>query len=254
MAILTLVSLLLTACSAENMRGNYTDEMKIPHVRDLSGQDGADSVERSTDHKDSPYFSTVDFYNAKSTDDFVILSKFKTQQQSSEWSCGITSLLMVLNHYNILGDWNEYTLAELRPQGLTPEGTSLSDLVEVVEQVGGFEIESSKDFKSEEELQEKFTLDYIQENLKEGTPIIIGWNDWGGHWQVIIGYDTMGTESTQDDVLIVADAYDTTDHNQDGYGVYPAERFYYNFNFYNFFEELEGENNNFMQYLIIKPI
>jgi hypothetical protein len=41
---------------------------------------------------------------------------------------------------------------------------------------------------------------------------MIGWNDWGGHWQVIIGYDTMGTEVEQDDVLIVADPYDTTDH------------------------------------------
>ena len=30
---------------------------------------------------------------------------------------------------------------------------------------------------------------------------MIAWNDWGGHWQVIIGYDTMGTETTQDDVL-----------------------------------------------------
>ena len=58
---------------------------------------------------------------------------------------------------------------------------------------------------------------------------MIGWNDWRGHWQVIIGYDTMGTETTQDDVIVVADPYDTTDHNQDGYGVYGVERFLYSF-------------------------
>ena len=77
----------------------------------------------------------------------------------------------------------------------------------------------------------------IQDFLKKGIPVMVAWNDWGGHWQVIIGYDTMGTETTQDDVLIVADSYDTTDHNQDGYGIYPAERFYYNWTMYDFFSK-----------------
>ena len=49
------------------------------------------------------------------------------------------------------------------------------------------------------------TSDYIQKTLATGDPIPIGWNDWGAHWQVIIGYDTMGTETKQDDVIIVAD-------------------------------------------------
>ena len=81
---------------------------------------------------------------------------------------------------------------------------------------------------------------------------MVCWNDWGGHWQVIIGYDTMGTETTQDDVIIVADPYDTTDHNQDGYGIYSAERFLYNFTFYNFFSEESGEPND-MCFLVAKP-
>lgn len=46
---------------------------------------------------------------------------------------------------------------------------------------------------------------------------MVGSDEWGGHWQVIIGYDDMGTiDRTEDDVIILADAYDTTDHNQDG--------------------------------------
>ena len=57
------------------------------------------------------------------------------------------------------------------------------------------------------------------------------------HWQVIIGYDDMGTQYEGDDVIIVADSFDTTDHNQDGYGVYGAERFIYNFTFYDFFND-----------------
>lgn len=78
------------------------------------------------------------------------------------------------------------------------------------------------------------------------------WNAPGGHWQTIIGYDTMGTEETNDDVFLVADSYDTTDHNQDGYGIYSAERFLYNFTFYNFFSEESGEPND-MCFLVAKP-
>ena len=78
-------------------------------------------------------------------------------------------------------------------------------------------------------------MSFIRERIEAGTPILVGWNDWGGHWQVIIGYDTMGTEYEGDDVIIVADPFDTTDHNQDGYGVYGAERFIYNFTFFDFF-------------------
>lgn len=51
--------------------------------------------------------------------------------------------------------------------------------------------------------------------------------DWGGHWRVIIGFDTMGDDQDANDVLILADPYDTTDHRQDGYGIVPAQRFYY---------------------------
>ena len=45
----------------------------------------------------------------------------------------------------------------------------------------------------------------------------------------------MGTDYEGDDVIIVADPFGTTVHNQDGYGVYCAERFIDNFTFYDFF-------------------
>ena len=46
---------------------NFTDEMKIPYAVDLSPEDGADSVERSGDHENSPYFAHPDVYNMEST-------------------------------------------------------------------------------------------------------------------------------------------------------------------------------------------
>lgn len=228
--------------------GNYSDEMKIPYTVDLSADDGADSVERMGDHPGSLYFSSLDFYNMESTDTLTILTNFRTQQQTSEWSCGVSAVMMMLDWYGKLGDHNEETLGAMREQGLKPGATSLRQALQIIDGVGGFDTFSTFDIEGEP--YEVFTLDYIRQTLSEGKPILIGWNDWGGHWQVIIGYDTMGTETAQDDVIIVADSYDTTDHNQDGYGVYPAERFYYNFTFYDFFEE---EELNDMVFIVATP-
>lgn len=230
---------------------NFSDEMKIPYAVDLA-EDGADSVEREGDHVDSPYFTHLDFYNMQSTDTLTILPKFQTMQQTSEWSCGVVSTMMVLNYYNALGDYNEESLAQIRSNGLEPEATSLIDIIKIFDTVGGFDLESTYDHPGDE-IYDFMSLEKIREYIGKGIPVIIGWNDWGGHWQVIIGYDTMGTETEQDDVIIVADSYDTTDHNQDGYGVYPAERFFYNWTMYDFFTENYGIDERDMLFLAATP-
>lgn len=254
---LLIAMVMMASCSADSQspdaaalpEGNFTDEMKIPYAVDLAA-DGADSVEREGDHPDSPYYTSLDYYNMESTDTLTILPKFKTQQQTSEWSCGISSIVMVLEYYGLLGDYNEETLAQMRSNGLEPEATTLQDVATILETVTGRETESTYDYPGDE-IYEFMTLDRIQEYLKNDQPILIAWNDWGGHWQVIIGYDTMGTETYADDVLIVADPYDTTDHNQDGYGVYPAERFFYNWTMYDFFASSDVEERD-MLFCVLK--
>lgn len=233
--------------------GNYTDEMKIAKLdKDLDPEYGADSVEREGDHQDSPYFSRLDFYNMESSESLTILPHFKTMQQTSEWSCGVTSALMVMEYYGTLQDNREEDLAKFRANGITPGATSLAQAIDIFNGVGGYTLESSYDYNADE-LWDAFPLERFEELLKEGTPIMVAWNDWGGHWQVVIGYDNMGTETTQDDVLIVADPYDTTDHNQDGYGVYGAERFYYNWTMYDFFDDKEDAGERDLLFLIAKP-
>ena len=258
--ILALMAVLGMAagCAQNESKGNYTDEMKIPYTVDLSSDDGADSVERDGDHVGSPYFSNLDFYNMSDTDTLTILHNFKTQQQTSEWSCGVSTALMALNWYGKLGSYNEASLSEFRkasandaqrlPGGSKPSATSLQQMIDIFNGVGGFDIYST--FDCGDDIYDIFTLEYIRETLGEGKPVLVGWNDWGGHWQAIIGYDTMGTEFESDDVIIVADPYDTTDHNQDGYGVYGAERFIYNFTFYDFFPE---KDLNDMVFLVVTP-
>ena len=234
-----------SSMEAETSTGNFTDEMKMAYAADLSPDDGADSVERQADVKNSPYFTSNDYYNMTSTDTLTILPKFQTIQQTSEWSCGVTSAMMVLNYYGKLGDWNEASLAELRRDN-TPSATTLRQAMDIFDGVGGFTYTTTYDFEDLEQID----LTMIKDYLKDGVPVMIAWNDWGGHWQVIIGYDTMGTETLADDVIIVADPYDTTDHNQDGYGVYPAERFFYNWTMYDFFEN----DPNDKLFLAAKPV
>ena len=93
--------------------GNYSNEMKMEYRTDYADY-GANTVERNGDHEDTPYFYHVDFYNAKTGDGLYILPQFKTIQQTSWWSCGVSSTEMVLNYFRMRGDWNEESLAALR--------------------------------------------------------------------------------------------------------------------------------------------
>lgn len=246
--VLGCISLALVSCGA-SPRANFSDEMKIARATDRSDKDGAAFMERRGDHKDSPYFSHPDFYNLKSTDSLYILPHFKTIQQSSIYTCGPAAALMVMNYFGKAGDWNEFSLAALRPQGDVNSPTSLRDEIEIFKKVGGWNLTTTLDWSAE--VEDKMTLAAIRDFIKNDTPVLILWNDWGGHWQVIIGYDTMGTDFDGDDVLIVADSYDTTDHNQDGYGVYPAKRFISNFTTGRLFGP-NAKDNDF-QFIAVRP-
>lgn len=227
--------------------GNFTDEMKIPYAVNLNDY-GAAAVERQGDHAGSPYFYDVDFYNAQSGGGLFILPKFPTIQQTSWWSCGISSTMMVMDYFDKLGDWNEETLAALRTDhSALHDGTCLDQMIEMLEAVGGFALETTYDYAGN---LDAISMAWFRTHIEAGVPVLIGWNDWGAHWQVAIGYDTMGTEYEGDDVLIVADPFDTTDHNQDGYGVYGMERFIYNYTFYDFFPENELRDKCFVA---VKP-
>ena len=62
----------------------------------------------------------------------------------------------------------------------------------------------------------------------------------------------MGTEDTNDDVLILADAYDTTDHLQDGYTIWGLERFYYLWQYTYISYYKDDETLNHGQFILVK--
>lgn len=198
----------------------------IPYAEGLEttdDADGADAFDHTLDHGDSRYYVINDYYNMKSGNGLHILTEFETYQQTTEYSCGAASALMVLNHYGNQ-QYNELEICRLAETD-TSKGTSVEGLVKFFDDLGWkTEYHAGTDFHFESiEDAEK----YLIERIDEGTPVMVDWEDWSGHWQVIIGIDTCGTDDPYDDVLIMADPYDVTDHYQDGYYIVPFGRFLY---------------------------
>lgn len=211
----------------------------------------------SEDVENSSYYSHYDFYNIDSDTipSLTLLEKFRTTQQATEWTCGLASALMVIEWFggNEAG-LTEIDLAQMR-QGGRAGATTVNGMEQVFSRLNGKNLETGEDdpgcdgdwawftmrdlgsFIDPEDGELEIGRHFLEWGggddglipylLSNGIPIMIGWDEWGGHWQVIIGYDDMGTYETQDDVLILADPYDTTDHNMDGYVIESFERLVY---------------------------
>jgi hypothetical protein len=242
------------------------DQKTIPYPSGTA-LNGAAAYAGKCDHTDSKYFAHPDVYQLQSNQSLTVLSKFRTYQQTTEVTCGPASALMVLYHFGNTG-WDENRLATIMQThkdldgdnhenpGVANErgewGTSTDRMVRFFEQIG-WKVQSSltasntgdgKTFSGHEQFK-----NWLIGNLKENTPVMVEWIDWMGHWQVIIGYDTMGTDTLGDDLIIFADPYDTSDHLQDGYYLFNAERFYYMWEDKN----ILPESQQYQQWIIAKP-
>ena len=206
---------------------NYTDE-----------DEGAYSYQGSGNHLDSEYFKILDIYNMKSTETRSILSHFKTYQQTSEFSSPCSLIIMIMTYFGLEapGERDCSLLFGLNPEEYQGgynrtdvfNKSSIPRIAEIIHSKYGLEVESSADYAFEHEIYENVALfgNWVKDNIDAGNIIIVLHNDWGGQLTAIIGIDNLGTEDTCDDVLIMADSYDTTDHLQDGYIVWSLEKFY----------------------------
>ena len=205
---------------------SLNDESRyIPIVLKVTENEGAYIYQGKHDILNSKYYNFVDVFNMKSSGSLILLERFKTYQQTSEYSCGIASLIMAAYYIDgrILNETDLYIKAETSENGTNPHNLEkvISDL--------GYTYESKFNFSDEilPSRDEETFSEYIKESLKNKEPIIVLSNDWGGHYSVIIGYDDMGTKDyLGDDVIILADPYDTSDHMSDGYTIFSYERFY----------------------------
>ena len=200
-------------------------EQRIPYPEkygNCPALDGASSFGGGADHLRSRYYVANDYFHMKSDGTLHILSGFQTYQQTTEYTCGAASALMVLNWFG-KKQYHEKAVAALLETHRT-KGSSVENIADLFDLIGwhvDFHANTDRRFRTVEEA-ERAIIDYID----RGIPMMIDWVDWAGHWQVLIGIDTCGTDTPYDDVLIFADPYDVTDHKQDGYYTYPLGRFF----------------------------
>ncbi|MDU2064904.1 MAG: C39 family peptidase [Sporomusaceae bacterium] len=238
------------AAASGEIANSMVESSVIPYPSGFdTTKEGASAYQGIGNVKNSPYYTKLDFYHMKSSETLTILTNYKTYQQTTEITCGPAAALTVLYHFDNTS-WNELEIAKI--MGTKPEvGTDTKGMVTFFKKIG-WDVKSSltsagKDgttFASPKEFK-----DFVVGNLKENTPVLVENIDWGGHWRAIIGYDTLGTDTVADDVVILADSYDTADHWQDGYVIMPAEKFFYMW----FDAHMLPKDQQRQQWLVAKP-
>ncbi|MBQ9763842.1 MAG: hypothetical protein IJV92_05750 [Phascolarctobacterium sp.] len=193
----------------------------------------------------SPYFTQNDYYNMESNEHLTILHNFTTYQQTTMHTCGPVVANMVVDHF--LGKPLHSELEAAKMMGCNKyNGTTTKGLRGYFRDLG-WNATSSADTNSPKTYTD--FLNFVQGHLQANTPIMVENVEWGGHWRIIIGYDTMNTANTGDDVLIFADPYDKADHLQNGYSIVPAEKF-----FYMWFDAIRfAKGANWKQWVVAKP-
>jgi hypothetical protein len=143
----------------------------------------------------------------------VTLLDVDSYQQTTEYTCGPAAVITLLKYYGKQGD--EMIIANEMGTSTTV-GTNPQQMAAWLNTHGFVAT-----------WHENGTLELLRENLGNQIPTLVEWSDWGGHWVLVIGYDTRNTESLDDDVIIFADPYDRHDDNLDGIDWFNAGRFYY---------------------------
>lgn len=104
-----LFTALLIATAALLLLG-MSNENQIPYPQGYDTKSaGASSYNGLANVPKSPYFQQLDFYNMQPTDSLVLLPRFRTYQQTTEYTCGPAAALMVVEHF--LGRSEEDELA-----------------------------------------------------------------------------------------------------------------------------------------------
>jgi len=169
------------------------------------------------------YYTGIDFNSLKSDSNLTVISLKSYRQQVTNYSCGAVAAMTVMSYYGL------------------PVSNTDADEVRVAHEMNGNVSEATG--INPEQMTQWFRRNgmnatwgtggsrkMLLENLKNGVPTIVEWMDWGGHWVVVTGYDTRGTDTVWDDVIIFADSVDSHDDRVDGvtyfnYGEFDAQWF-----------------------------
>jgi hypothetical protein len=153
------------------------------------------------------YYTGIDFDTLRSDDHLTVIPIKSFRQQVTNYSCGPVAAMTVLSYYG------------------QPAKNTDADELRIV-----YEMNTSDTIGTNPEQMAAWfnrqgwnatwgnggNREMLRENLKNGIPTMVEWMDWGGHWVVVVGYDTRGTETIWDDVIIFADSVDCHDDRVDG--------------------------------------
>jgi hypothetical protein len=152
------------------------------------------------------YYTDIDFDTLKSDDHLTVLPLKSFRQQVTNYTCGPVAVMTVLSYYGM------------------PANNTDADELRIAH-----EMNTSTNGTNPEQIASWFNLNgwnatwgtggsgqMLRDNLKAGIPTMVEWMDWGGHWVIVTGYDTRGTENVWDDVIIFADSSDCSDDLVDG--------------------------------------
>ena len=227
---------------------------------------GANSYHGCGNHLESEYYKILDVYNMKPNANRSILTHFKTYQQTSEFSSPCSLIIMILTYYGLEAPGERECSIRF---GLEPEGgcrndsydrtqvfnkTAIPLFAKQLNETYNLDVLTNADYSDDNKPfhDEIEFCKWLKTNINEGNIIIVLYNDWAGQYAAIIGVDDMGTEETNDDVIILADAYDTTDHLQDGYTIWGLEKFYHLWQYTTISFYKDYENLNHGQFILIK--
>lgn len=174
------------------------------------------------------YYIAHDFYNLENDEELTILPKFRTRQHTIQDACGPNATMMAMSYFNDeeLSEAEVYEAVHCRPKF----GTHLDDICNFLRS-RNYEIETSIEHPKDTNglcfsTMEDFR-DFVIAELQAGHPIIIESVFFGGHYQVIIGYDRRSKpDDYMDDMIILADPEDCGDGEMDGYEYCNAFKFY----------------------------
>ena len=198
---------------------------------------GSAAFQGKLNHFDSPYFKMVDVYNMKSNENRTIFTNFKTYQQTSEYSSECAAIIMALTYYGDQAPSEKSCMAffgATDPDNFVEseafyQNISMKNIENYINSLG-YNTTSNDNFTEQNFPYSNSSTfsSWILEVLKKNETILINWSDWGATISIVIGLDTMGHDYPDEQVIILADTYDTGDHLNDGYYILSLDKFYLN--------------------------
>ena len=184
------------------------------------------------DHLDRNYYKYVDCFNLTSNDTRLVLTGYRGFTQTQKSSCGPCALYSITTYYGYSREiFHEEAIVKkyesVTGVKIAGKGSSSLRIKETLEAWGFTNVEANLTATSSWQDRPFATyqdfINFVKGHLSKGNPVAISWRPCGGHWEVIFGYDDMGTpDYIYDDVILLADSGDTWDHYQDGYNVHAA--------------------------------